>query len=162
MATSAIAQVIHVCVQAETVQQHLTVSASRCKELEWELQHLRDYTSQSEQTHKAALQDIQNRLTAAKAESQRFEQDAVALKSGESTAHSEAAHLAQELGEVKVKPHAIAVAIAIAVRTCRRTGWATVCAEKACCAKQQEAQATLSLMSDGCCLHICPALFASL
>lgn len=102
MATSAIAQDIHICVQAETVQEHLAVSASRCKELEWELQHLHKHTSQSEQTHKAALQDIQNRLTAAKAESQRFEQDAVTLKSSESQAHSEAAHLAQELGEAKV------------------------------------------------------------
>lgn len=77
-------------------------STSKCRELEWELQHIHENTLQAEQAHMAALQATQATLTAAEAASHRFEQDAAKLRDSADRAHSEAACLAQDLAEAKV------------------------------------------------------------
>lgn len=88
--------------QAQTDREHQTAATSQCRELEWELQHVREQSQQAEQAHTATLQAAQGRASTAEAACLRAEQEAARLKDRADTAHAEAACLAQGLGEAKV------------------------------------------------------------
>ena len=88
--------------QAQIAQEQLIASTQQCRELEWEMKHVREHTHQLEQVHQSALTAAQEKLATAESAKHQAEQDAASLKNNTSRVRADAAQLAQELEKSRV------------------------------------------------------------